>query len=67
MQDNKVHEALFMSEVEKYKGKILCKKCGNYYHPKKFKMCWECYSKQPQRITEGYASIKDMEESEGLI
>lgn len=42
----KAHEALFMSQT----GKVLCKVCGNYYHPKKFEMCWECFSKQPKRV-----------------
>ena len=28
------------------KNKKLCK-CKRYWHPDKYKMCWECWSKQP--------------------
>ncbi len=37
---------------EKYPGKKLCKECASNYHPDKFSMCWNCWSKQPARITQ---------------
>lgn len=46
-----------------YKGKKLCSKCKLRYHPEEYDICWDCFSKQPQRITEGYASQKDFEEA----
>ena len=35
---------------KEYKDKVLCKKCGKYYHPKEYEVCYKCYSEQPARI-----------------
>ena len=53
-----------------YPGKKLCVKCHNNYHPENFDMCWNCWSSQLSNTTksykgneEGYASVKDWQES----
>jgi len=54
--------------MNKYKGKVLCKKCKSNYHPEQYPMCWDCRSKQPSKVLKGYKnegweSWKDATES----
>ena len=53
-------------EEPRYAGKVLCVECGEYYHPDKYKMCWDCWSKKLPNTTTGYASVKDATESEDI-
>jgi uncharacterized OB-fold protein len=53
-----------INDKVKYAGKKLCVKCGNYYHPDNYEMCWNCWSEQLPETTEPYASMKDATEGE---
>jgi len=49
--------------------KVLCKECGDYFHPAKYEVCFNCWSKKPQNNVkpsnaEGYQSMKDYQESQ---
>lgn len=46
-----------INDKVKYAGKTLCKVCGEQYHPDKFDMCWNCYSKQLPLTTKKYEKI----------
>jgi NMD protein affecting ribosome stability and mRNA decay len=43
--------------------KILCKKCGNRYHPKIYSMCWSCWSTQPTNTLKHFK--KEVKEYDG--